>query len=966
LSALPETFQAERRELLSLLLRDGILHRSPTQPVVSRDGIKARWMLNSLGVTLSSRGAELAGRCLLELLKNFDGRQLATFGLIGVPIFQSCILQSGGRYRGLLVRREAKKYGAMRVIEGEINPNEPVILVDDSIASGTSFTEACERLAPAGLRVEGAVCLVRFGWQSGYSILQERGYHVEALYDIFDDFMVSMEGERTPVPNPTKIMPKFQWSGERAPEGLHPAELARIVLKEYLSTGTLLRPSDRLDREYDSSGGTYVSVRSKSNIYLRHARDGFWHFPGEPRPSTAEDLIYAALLTAQHLQKKPQGIERLESSHLAVTFFSALEECTVGQLDNDRYGIVVCSRERISIMGGALPRMPGIGNEFQQFRHARIRNGKLASFEPYKIYRHDVTKLIEPGVEWQRTGVPKPAQLAAGEDPKISAAIAERARDIAIAHIFGCAETTAPLPDSSLPQDMHSLFVTVYIWGRLRGCMGNAITSLDSDLRTLVLAALADGRFAQQEASSPEAVAISISFLSNAITMGELPPEEVTRRNIHGKQVLRVYQRDRQGMLLPFFAAMHDLTPNAYALEVIDKAGITRPPYHWQHIDCTTWLADSEGTGAMEGAFRRDSQTELSPEKLLPDLASLYADYIVKQQKEDGFFYESYEPFRNRLHTGITPPRLAHAAWVLMRASNTLKKSSFKEAAEKTIEALLKTMRVSESGTWLEFGVGVPSVSEISFLVLALCEFPKGHYRRRLVRSLADTLWASIDRHGRIASHRTAEKVAESNQDYAPGQVMLALAVAAGSGLTEINQSKLQNAFRYYRHRFRYKRDFGQVSWMMQAFTRWWKIQPDPEFSSLVFEIGDWILEFQNEKAGSFMTDHQPDTPGFTTAVYLEGIGAAAGIAMHDKYSVAYAQGMQFLERLTILPSHASVLPNSECAIGGLRQSLYTSFVRLDFVQHALSAVLERYSFFSAGASPAHTHIESAVAAAHL
>ena len=169
LSSLPKSFRADRKELLDLLLKQGILHRSPTQPISSRDGKSARWMLYSLGVTLGTRGAELAGRCLLQLLKHFDGRQLATYGLIGVPILQSCILQSGGRYRGLLVRKDPKNYGAARVIEGEIDPDEPVILVDDSIASGTAFTEGCERLEKAGLRVEGGVCLVRFGWLSGYS-----------------------------------------------------------------------------------------------------------------------------------------------------------------------------------------------------------------------------------------------------------------------------------------------------------------------------------------------------------------------------------------------------------------------------------------------------------------------------------------------------------------------------------------------------------------------------------------------------------------------------------------------------------------------------------------------------------------------------------------------------------------------------------------------------------------------------
>ena len=66
--------------------------------------------------------------------------------LIGVPILQACITLSGGRYRGLLIRKEAKPHGSMRIIEGEIDPDEPVIIIDDSIVSGRTFWEAHRRL----------------------------------------------------------------------------------------------------------------------------------------------------------------------------------------------------------------------------------------------------------------------------------------------------------------------------------------------------------------------------------------------------------------------------------------------------------------------------------------------------------------------------------------------------------------------------------------------------------------------------------------------------------------------------------------------------------------------------------------------------------------------------------------------------------------------------------------------------
>ncbi|HWF88354.1 MAG TPA: hypothetical protein VN659_05945, partial [Pyrinomonadaceae bacterium] len=271
LASLPESFQSARAELLELLQRGAILYRTESQPVLSRDGTSARWMLDSLAVTLSPHGAQLAGRCILELLKRFDGRQIATYGLTGVPILQSCLLQDD-RYRGLLIRKERKQHGSCKLIEGAIDPNEPVILIDDSVSSGTCMTEATERLEAAGLRVEGGICLVRFGWQNGYALMQERGYHMEAVYDIWTDFIAHMDDEEQPLANPSKWFPVFEWSTEKAPEQLHPAELARLVVSEYLSSKKLLQPPESLDKKYDSAGGAWVSIRSKASVYKRHAR----------------------------------------------------------------------------------------------------------------------------------------------------------------------------------------------------------------------------------------------------------------------------------------------------------------------------------------------------------------------------------------------------------------------------------------------------------------------------------------------------------------------------------------------------------------------------------------------------------------------------------------------------------------------------------------------------------------------
>ncbi|HEX8283152.1 MAG TPA: AMMECR1 domain-containing protein [Pyrinomonadaceae bacterium] len=948
LSTLPADFQAEREQLLRLLLARGILHRSETQPVLSRDGTSARWMLDSLSVTLSPRGAELAGRCLLGLLKNFDGRQLATYGLTAVPILQSCVMQSGGRYTGLLVRKERKAHGSLKLIEGPIDPDEPTILIDDSVSSGTCMTEGTARLEEAGLRVEGGVALVRFGWYGGYALMQERGYHVEAVYDIWDDFIARMDDEKKPLKNPSKYFPEFKRSDRRAPEDLHPARLARVVLEHYLSSGELLAAPERMAGDYDSSGGVWVSVRDRRNIHLRHARDGMWNFPGEARGTTAEDLVLAVLRTATHLPTGDEGLKILSGSAVAVTFFPAMERCEVGGLDNDRYGIVVRSRERANWMGGALPRMPGISNEWEQFQHARRKNGKLVSFEPYEILRHEVVKAVEPGEGWQPTGVPVGEGLPWHKDARLCGRVAEYARRLVLSNLPGGAAEPEPLPEGLMPEKLDSVYLTVYVDGRLRGCMGSVVRDLGEDLKTLARAALDDNRFEASPVSDASRVAVTVSFLFGALTIGQLTPEEIVTRVRHGRQTVMAYQGERVGLLLPFVASMHNLDRLSFARAVLQKARIEEPPYNWRRFDCATWLADSKGTHPFVGGFPSEEESAESTPDLLKRLAALHSRYLVKHQKPDGSLYLRYEPFQNRLYEGLELARMAHAAWVLARGAARLGDPELATAADSAVGHFMPKILEDGERAWLETDGGASSVAEVSFLLLGLLEMRAADPRRRLIPHLAATLWGCIDRHGRVSTHRAPAASPEAFQDYFPGQVLLALGAAAEAGEVEADLAKWRRAFRFYRHRFRYRRNFGQVSWMMQACARWWRVTGEKDAAALAFEIGDWILNYQQDKTGGFVNDHQPDAPGYTTALYLEGVGAAIPLASalgdtarHARYTDAVARGFRFLERLVIQQRDAPVLPNISMAVGGLRQSVHRSEVRIDFVQHALSALLE-------------------------
>jgi orotate phosphoribosyltransferase len=901
--------------------------------VSSEDGSAAPWKLDSLGVTLSSRGAELAGWCLLHLLGNFEGRQLATFGMAGAPILQSCVLLSKGQYRGLLVRKE-RGAGPGKLIEGRIDPSEPVVLIHDSVGLETSMEECIARLEEAGLRVEGGVCLVRFGYDSAFSRLVSRGYRMHALFDIWNDLVAHMPEEEALAPNPTRAFPPHELSPVTAFEGLHPADLARRVIDEALRTGQLLRPPKRIDGRYSGAGGVWVSVRPKDDLRRRHARAGFWNFPEEKAPSLAVAIGEAAFLAAQTLKESyAEPLAVLEQSAIAVTFCSPLEECEAGQLDNDRYGLVVRSRERPFLLGGTLPRMPGIANEWQQLESARNRKARLLPWEPFTLYRFKVQKAVEPGTSWQQSGVPAepPPRWVGG-----SGSIAARALEV----VRALSEGRDPAPAQQAVQldaSVGSLYLSIYRQGRLAGTAGGRITSADEDLVTLARSILAASRSEPQEASGP--LAVTVSLLHGSTELGELMPEEAAAQTRHAEQALMAYQGDRAGLLLPSVAVTGNLSPLDYARAVLDTAGLTEGPFRWRRFDCVTWLADAEGTHRVEHGL----PVGVLPKALAQQMTGLtqpLCKFLLRHLGETA----RYEPFTGSVHKGLDAALLAHQAWTMARAHRQLGPAPLGEGARTLLSALTSDLAFDEAErVWIR-GDGGTSISEVSFVLLALLETGED---ATTAATLATTLWSSIGAHGRFSCHMDPAFDDDSFQDGYPGQALLALARAAEKKVCAPDPAKLAQARRFYRHRFLLKRHWDQICWLSQAAVAWWRVDRDAEAARIAFEICDWALKYQSEKTGAFLNDHQPDTPGHTTALYLEaltaGIELAAGLrdrARQQRYMDAYARGVAFLDGLVFQERDVPLLPNPRFALGGVRTSLVRSEVQVGSVQHALAALL--------------------------
>jgi orotate phosphoribosyltransferase/AMMECR1 domain-containing protein len=903
-----ESAQEARAPLLERILADGLLYRSASQPIVLYDGSQARWMLDSLGVSMSTQGAELAAACLLDKLALFEGRQLATYGTIGIPLMQSCITASKGKYWGLLVRKERKKHGSLKLIEGKIDPLEPVVLLDDAISSGRSIRAGHKALTEAGLHVEGAVCLVRFSYEGVAALEEDLGLHVESVYDVWHDLMPRIPGELNWTGNPTRQLDGLVFGPHAAPERLHPCALARAAMRELLKSGKLLRPPKTLDDAYDARGGVFVSLRLKKDLEQRPARGGFWCFPGEPAGVAARDIIYASALTARELKGA-----KLDDCAVGLTLCAPLERTTRGGLDNARYGIVVKSLERQWVMGGALPNMPGMANEQQQLHHARFTNGKLYPLEPFEVYRHDVTKIVEPGADWPEWGAPTsetPLTLSpstssghvksngSGAARRRGAGYSEYAASRLRPSTDGSTPASPPLTMNgfsvdafmraalalvcrretavpSLPGRIEQIFLTLYVGGRLRGCVGGR------DLKTLADAVWNDTRFADAQGE----VAVSVSFLTGSERWGEATPESAAAVLRFGVDALSVQQHERFALLLPHVATTNDLDRRGFIDAVIDKAGITRAPWLWTRSACETWLADEHGVRRM-----RDGLPE-GPPASLSELLPLVRGFAERSHVKRGGINVRYFPVSDTQTFGDFPEWTAHGAWVKARAG-----------LESLAREDLRKLKLNPQA----------STGTLAFAHLA-----------RPTPALRSALLARMDRHGRFD---TGDNPAA--QDFFPAQALLALGKDAP-----------KRSFSYYRRRFRQNHSWGALPWLSLAFAA---IGDD-----FAFELADFALAAQSQKTGAFLNDYERDAEGALSWVTLEGLSgplklarARGDKARTRRYADACLRALTFCDRLVYQERDCAVLPNGGWAQGGVRLNVHASEVRIDFVHHAWSAML--------------------------
>jgi len=173
-----------RTELLNLIVR----HSFERRKVTLSSGKESDFYLDLRTTMMRPRGIELAGALLLEQLRT-GPRVEAVGGMVvaAVPVVSAILLAAARaadgwqELRGFFVRKEAKKHGLGKRIEGAFAAGLSVALVEDTMTTGGSTLEALDAVTEAGGKVTRVLSIVDRG-EGAAEAFAARGLRLEALF----------------------------------------------------------------------------------------------------------------------------------------------------------------------------------------------------------------------------------------------------------------------------------------------------------------------------------------------------------------------------------------------------------------------------------------------------------------------------------------------------------------------------------------------------------------------------------------------------------------------------------------------------------------------------------------------------------------------------------------------------------------------------------------------------------------
>ena len=172
-----------KERLIEIVLERSFQY-SEDPPFTLVSGRKSNYYFNCKPTTLDPEAMNLIGELLFAMLAETDVTAAGGLTLGADPIANALSVisfQKGKPIRSFVVRRDAKDHGTKRSIEGNVQPGDRVVILDDVITTGGSTIAAILRAREAGLAIDRVIALIDREEENGRENIAAHVARVEAV-----------------------------------------------------------------------------------------------------------------------------------------------------------------------------------------------------------------------------------------------------------------------------------------------------------------------------------------------------------------------------------------------------------------------------------------------------------------------------------------------------------------------------------------------------------------------------------------------------------------------------------------------------------------------------------------------------------------------------------------------------------------------------------------------------------------
>ncbi len=188
--------QSYKQNLLEALYVRSFMY-DPDCGFTLSSGEKSEVYIDTKRTVYNSIGMELVGYAFYQELQNapIDALGGLTLGADGIAMATALICNMRNKLLDVFViRKDPKKHGTRRWIEGGVKKGADVLIVDDVVTTGASIITAVERAREEGLNVRKAMALVDREEGGAENIMEQTGLRFSAI--ITKSELIALHRER--------------------------------------------------------------------------------------------------------------------------------------------------------------------------------------------------------------------------------------------------------------------------------------------------------------------------------------------------------------------------------------------------------------------------------------------------------------------------------------------------------------------------------------------------------------------------------------------------------------------------------------------------------------------------------------------------------------------------------------------------------------------------------------------------